>query len=224
MGAMEFQRARSDEQRAQRRSAILETAAGMLSEMTVAKLSLNELSRRVGLAKSNVLRYFESREAILLQLLDRQIAEWTDSLAGELGASDQTFAERVRGVAAAVATSLAARPVMCDLVSAQNTVLEQNISTAVAIEHKRAAASALSRAATAIHRVLDELSEEDCGTALALTLFLVGSAWPHSHPGEALRAAYESDPEIAATRWEFEEIIARSFEVTALGLSTGDGE
>ena len=30
--------------------------------MPVAELSLNELSRRVGLAKSNVLRYFESRE------------------------------------------------------------------------------------------------------------------------------------------------------------------
>lgn len=36
----------------------------MLSEMPVAKLSLNELSRRIGLAKSNVLRYFESREAV----------------------------------------------------------------------------------------------------------------------------------------------------------------
>ncbi|MEU6392218.1 hypothetical protein [Streptomyces sp. NPDC046939] len=34
--------------------------------MPVAKVSLNGLSRRVGLAKSNVLRYFESREAILL--------------------------------------------------------------------------------------------------------------------------------------------------------------
>ena len=29
----------------------------------MAELSLNELARRVGLAKSNVLRYFDSREA-----------------------------------------------------------------------------------------------------------------------------------------------------------------
>lgn len=34
-------------------------------------MSLNELSRRAGLARSNVLRYSESREAILLELLDR---------------------------------------------------------------------------------------------------------------------------------------------------------
>jgi hypothetical protein len=43
-------------------------AAAMLREMPVAELSLNELSRRVGLAKSNVLRYFETREAVLLEL------------------------------------------------------------------------------------------------------------------------------------------------------------
>ena len=65
---MTFQRARSEEQRAIRRQAILDTAAAMLDEMPVAEVSLNELSRRVGLAKSNVLRYFESREAVLLEL------------------------------------------------------------------------------------------------------------------------------------------------------------
>ena len=42
----------------------------MLAEMPVAEVTLNELSRRAGLAKSNVLRYFESREAVLLELLD----------------------------------------------------------------------------------------------------------------------------------------------------------
>ena len=51
-----FQRARNEEQREIRRRAILETAAAMLDEMPVAEVSLNELSRRVGLAKSNVLR------------------------------------------------------------------------------------------------------------------------------------------------------------------------
>jgi AcrR family transcriptional regulator len=58
VGVTTFQRARSDEQREQRRRAILCAAAAMLAEMPVADLSLNELSRRVGLAKSNVLRYF----------------------------------------------------------------------------------------------------------------------------------------------------------------------
>jgi AcrR family transcriptional regulator len=86
MSVMTFQRARSEEQREERRQAILGAAAEMLSEMQVADISLNELSRRAGLAKSNVLRYFESREAILLELLDSAWQDWLARLARDLDA------------------------------------------------------------------------------------------------------------------------------------------
>ena len=82
-----FQRARSEEQRAARRQAILGTAAAMLAEMPVAEVTLNELSRRAGLAKSNVLRYFESREAVLLELLDSAWQDWLVQLDEELAAA-----------------------------------------------------------------------------------------------------------------------------------------
>src|SRR5437762_14021514 len=78
---MTFQRARSAEQRAERRRAILATAATVLTEMPVADLSLNELSRRVGLAKSNVLNYFDSREAVLLELSSSELTAWVQDLA-----------------------------------------------------------------------------------------------------------------------------------------------
>ena len=47
-----------------RRSAIMNSAREMLAEKDLAEISLRELSNRIGLAKSNVLRYFDSREAI----------------------------------------------------------------------------------------------------------------------------------------------------------------
>ncbi|MFC8943731.1 TetR/AcrR family transcriptional regulator, partial [Streptomyces griseoincarnatus] len=83
---MTFQRARSEEQREIRRTAILDTAMAMLDEMPVAEVGLNELSRRVGLAKSNVLRYFESREAILLELLASALRAWLAEVSDELDA------------------------------------------------------------------------------------------------------------------------------------------
>src|SRR5580693_1846669 len=79
-----FQRARSEEQREARRQGILGAAAAMLAEMPVAEVTLNELSRRTGLAKSNVLRYFESREAVLLELLDAAWRDWLARLALDL--------------------------------------------------------------------------------------------------------------------------------------------
>ena len=79
-----FQRARSEEQREARRQAILDAAAAMLTEMPVAQVTLNGLSRRAGLAKSNVLRYFESREAVLLELLDSAWQDWLVQLEKDL--------------------------------------------------------------------------------------------------------------------------------------------
>src|SRR3954451_10825730 len=101
---MTFQRARTEEQREVRRRTILDMASAMLEEMPVAALSLNELSRRVGLAKSNVLRYFETREAVLLELLDAAWREWLDGLAAELrgGAPGAAVDERVEQVATAI--------------------------------------------------------------------------------------------------------------------------
>jgi AcrR family transcriptional regulator len=57
----------------------------MLNEMPVSKVTMNGLSRLVGLAKSNVMRYFESREAVLLDLLT-----------GRSGRTGRRPAERVR--------------------------------------------------------------------------------------------------------------------------------
>jgi AcrR family transcriptional regulator len=76
----EFQRARQPEQVAARRTTILAAARAMLAERAVGDISLRELSARVGLAKSNVLRYFESRDAIFLDILDEEWESWLDSL------------------------------------------------------------------------------------------------------------------------------------------------
>ena len=64
-----FRRAHTDEQRKIRSEVILDTTRRMLATTRVPDLSLNAIAREVGLAKSNVLRYFHSREAILLSLL-----------------------------------------------------------------------------------------------------------------------------------------------------------
>src|SRR5688572_30629168 len=119
---MTFQRARSTQQRELRRQAILDTAAAMLDEMPVAEISLNELSRRVGLAKSNVLRYFESREAVLFELLARALARWLAQLPEELATGvDQGASVRKRGdqVAAVLSASLARQAALLDLLNAQ---------------------------------------------------------------------------------------------------------
>jgi AcrR family transcriptional regulator len=197
---MTFQRARSEEQREIRRRAILDTAAAMLDEMPVAEVTLNELSRRVGLAKSNVLRYFESREAVLLELLTGALDTWLAEVSDELAATlDPRLPARARGdrLAAVLGRSLAHHTVLCDLVNAQAGVLERNVSVEVVVQHKRSAASLLATMIDLVRRHVPELGD-DARTVCITTLILAGALSTYCQPPPSTLAAYEADPALAA--------------------------
>jgi AcrR family transcriptional regulator len=214
-----FQRARSAEQRELRRRAILDTAAAMLTEMPVAELSLNELSRRVGLAKSNVLKYFESREAVLLELWAIEFNAWIDDLQTALrDVEAAAVAQRGELLVEAVVRTLAARPVFCDLVSAQASVLERNISAEVALTFKRAALAGYERMLTAILAALPQLGVEGAARLIASTGMLAGAIWTHSHPNAAILAAYEAEPALAPLRLEFEPTLREALTSLLYGV------
>ncbi len=200
-----FQRARNEEQREIRRRAVLDTAAAMLDEMPVGALSLNELSRRVGLAKSNVLRYFESREAVLLELLDRDWRKWTAALPEQLSVSVTPGAppfQRGQEFATVLARSLAQHRVLCDLLSAQAGVLEHNVSADVAARYKRAALDNVAALAVLARRYLPELGDH-ADRFCAQAIMVSGAVWTHARPSTAMLAAYEADPSLAALRMDF---------------------
>ncbi|MCW2908453.1 MAG: putative transcriptional regulator [Actinomycetia bacterium] len=221
MAVTTFQRARSEEQREVRRRAILDAAAAMLAEMPVAQVTLNELSRRVGLAKSNVLRYFESREAVLLELLDSAWQEWLTGLGTDLdGAIDAAALPADQGdqLAAVLAASLAGRPVLCDLLSAQAAVLERNVSPQVAMTYKRAALADVTRLARLIHGYLGELGDHDAERLAAGAVLVAGALWAHAQPSAAVLAAYEADPALAVMRTDFTATMREVLEVLIAGL------
>lgn len=217
---MTFQRARSAEQRAERRRAILATAATMLTELPVADLSLNELSRRVGLAKSNVLNYFDSREAVLLELSSSELTDWVSDLDAAVGDPqlDVPTGERAERLVSAIVGTLVQRPVLCDLISAQAAVLERNITTETALSFKRAAAASYQRMIAVVVKVLPELGTDGAGHFIATASLLAGAIWSHSHPVPAIRAAYEADPALEAIRMAFEPALTDSLKALLYGV------
>jgi AcrR family transcriptional regulator len=203
---MGFQRARSEEQREIRRQAILDAAAAMLDVMPVSEVTLNELSRRAGLAKSNVLRYFESREAVLLELLDRAAKLWLSELPGQLAdgiAPDGTRWERADQLARVLARSVTPHRELCDLLSAQASVLEHNVSAEVVARYKRAMADNHVALTELALRQLPELGGEGASKACAMAMVFMGALWSYTqHPASVL-AAYEADPSLAVLRLDF---------------------
>jgi AcrR family transcriptional regulator len=219
--ATTFRRARSDEQRALRSQAILETAAAMLEEMAVADLSLNELSRRVGLAKSNVLRYFDSREAVLLELLVTSAREWIARLAEQAPAAVSrraAFKRRAEQLASAVTGSLVDRPVLCDLMSAQAAVLEHNVSAEAVRKYKLASMADAKALADLVHDALPELGDDDVWRYVIGIWVMTTALWPHARPPEAVREAFAADERLRNSQLDFPTALEDFLTTLAVGL------
>ncbi|MGW5440500.1 TetR family transcriptional regulator [Nocardia asteroides] len=221
-----FQRARSEEQREERRQVILRTAATMLGEMPLSAVSLNELSRRVGLAKSNVLRYFESREAVLLDLLVQLVGDFIADTAERLPAAVEmagSVRDRAASVASVLAATLAAHPMLCELISAQAAVLERNVSAEAVLSYKRGAYASLGEFTADLRRVLPELGDREAAEAAMTILLLAGALWTHAHPPQAVLEAYAADPSLVFMPDGFAESLEKMIRFVLLGVLADGG-
>lgn len=181
-----FQRARRPEQIEARRTAILAAARELLAERPVADISLRELACRVGLAKSNVLRYFDSREAVFLEVLDTAWTAWLDELAFGVLPGPPAREERIAGT---IAATLAERRLLCELISAMAPVLERNISLEFARGFKLRAAANLERLASLVRAGVPELPAEAARVFARAVVVVVSGAWPYANPTEAVALA-----------------------------------
>jgi AcrR family transcriptional regulator len=85
MTAETYQRARRPEQKLERREAILDAARELALRDGVRSVSLAGIAERVGVPKSALLRYFETREQIFLELTAAAWRDWVAALHAELG-------------------------------------------------------------------------------------------------------------------------------------------
>jgi AcrR family transcriptional regulator len=177
---------------AARRAAILEAARTMLTEKgVVGEISLRELSHRVGLAKSNVLRYFDSREAVFLEVLDQECQAWLaelDDLLGRPRTRKPNYTNEIR-VAMTIADSLVAKPLLCELIGAMAGVLERNISGEFARDFKARATERTLALSALVARHLPWLPRDFADLFAEGALMLTAGMYPFSVPTDPVRSA-----------------------------------
>ncbi|WP_127505982.1 TetR/AcrR family transcriptional regulator [Actinoplanes solisilvae] len=215
---LDFQRARSPEQREARRHAILGVAADLLTEVPLSEISLRELARRVGLSKTNVVRYFETREAVFFALLNLRVDDWVTELRGELPGPALAGADP-GAVVDALAASLARRPLICELWSALGTELERNISAVAVRDFKLANSASQARLAALLAGRVPALTEAGAREFVSLMILLIAGLWPFANPSSSVAEAV-SDPLLAGSRVDFEARLARALRVCLTGLLT----
>ena len=195
-----YLRARSPEQKEERRRHLLDTARSLLLEIPdVHDLGINELARRAQMTKSNVYRYFESSEAVLLDVLVEEFMLWLPELRKALS-RDRKRSGGIEHVARAFSSTVTARPLLCRLTSIFPSILEHNISAERMVEFKHCLLAVRKETALDFHACVPSISAAGFERCIHLALPLLIGLWPLSHPAK-LAVEVIGLPELAALRY-----------------------
>jgi AcrR family transcriptional regulator len=212
----EVQRARSAEAKLQREQAILNAAAKLGADQGIRTVTLTDIAQAVGLHKSAMLRYFETREQIFLKLTAAGWRDWSAALRGELGQLEPGAQPKV--IAEAFANTLTARPMFCDLLAQAPLNLERNVSLDSVRSFKLVTLEEVAAIAAELGRLLD-LTEQQSVDVIATATSLAGALWQMATPGEEVQHLYRSDPRLAHAVVEVAPRLTRILTAVMAGLN-----
>jgi AcrR family transcriptional regulator len=219
-----FQRARRPEQKRQRRDAILGAARRLALRDKVRSVSLTDIADEVGIHKSALLRYFETREQIFLELTAASWLDWARALHAGLDGAAPGPAGGPGGhgtaglVADVVARSFADRPLLCDLIPHTALNLERHVSADAVRRYKLTSLGVISDAAGVIHRVLPGLTAGECRDFVTTMATLAGSLWQIANPPPVLADLYASDQDLARACVDLVPRLRRTADILLAGL------
>jgi len=201
-----FQRARSSEAKQQREATILDAATRLAGRCGIRDITLTDIADEVGMHKSAMLRYFETREEIFLRLTAAGWQEWSPAVVEAVDALDPPGENAVAGV---LAGTLVARPTFCDLLAHAPLNLERNVSVAGVRAFKLVTLAEVARIGDRLRAALPGLTESDAVLVIAAATSLSGALWQMATPGPELRELYRSEPAMAHAVVDVEPQVTR---------------
>ncbi|ODR12240.1 transcriptional regulator [Mycobacterium shimoidei] len=216
MAQLTFQRARTEEKKRQRATALIEAARSLALENGVASVTLTDVAKRAGIHYSAVRRYFSSHKEVLLHLAAEGWVRWSDTVCAGLDSPGPMSPSRV---AETLANGLAADPLFCDLLANLHLHLEHEVNIDRVIELKRVGDAAVTSLADAIERSLPGLGHSGALDILLAAYSLAAPLWQMAHPPEGLRDAYPEGTEVPPD-WniDFAAALTRLLTATCVGL------
>lgn len=201
-----FQRARKPEEIEARRETLLAAAAELFDAEGPMGAGLNAIAAKAGFTKSNVYRYFESREQVLLELFLAEMDRMVPVVCAGLEAAAEGD---VDALASLIAGAFSARPRLGQLTAILTGVLETNVSEETIVRTKRTMGALTARLAEALQRKLPAASVADCLWAISMIGTLVAGMWPGARPSPAVARVLARE-EFAAFRPNIERDLQRA--------------
>lgn len=211
-----MQRAVSDQQKEQRRRALLDAARRLFESTSYGEISMAAVAREADVAKGTVYLYFDSKEALFLELQEETFTEWFQHVASTIRDRD---AEEwtVESVADLLSRSVAQRPTFVRLIAVLHTVLEQNIDLETATRFKQTLIRGVRDVAAPLEEQLSFLSPGD-GRVLLLRLHALVIGFQHmANPAPVVAEALKT-PALAPLDVEFETSLHSTIRTVLHGM------
>jgi len=155
-----WQRARSPEQKQERVTAILAAAARLYDRCSWDEITLVEIGQEAGFTRSNLYKYFQTKEEIFLELMKEDLSAWRRQMEERLaGLTPDTSA-----FAAAWVELLLANRRMTKFMAILATTLERNVPIASLAAYKIHLLAEFTRVAEAIMGLFPGLNLEQVTT------------------------------------------------------------
>src|SRR5882757_6965791 len=157
-------RATTDMAKKERFDALLSSGALLFASQEFDDVSMAEIAKGAGLAKGTVYLYFETKEALFLQLLSDEMRAWFDNTAATLTGPVSEASEVVQ----IIASTLSGRPLLPRLLGLLHPILERNVDDETLFAFKSRLLELTTNAADLFERVLDL----QAGMGISLTLWM----------------------------------------------------
>ncbi len=212
---MTWQRARTDEKKNERKDVIYNAAFKLFKEKGYDGVSFNGIASEANFTKSNMYRYFSSKEEIFLNVFADLFELWVDDCTKrlrklKLNTDVSTFTK-------AWTKSLLSHQKFLDLTPLLFMSLENNSSFEELISFKRLSMKLLYRITLEISRIYPDVTNEEAFQFLTISYASMSSYWSATKQSDALIKLYEQE-EFQVLKPNFEKNIQVSTEIVMRGI------
>ncbi len=209
-------RARKDEEKQQRRQAILDTARQLFGERGYEAVTVADVANGTGLAKGTVYLYFKTKEEMFLAIHQEQLIDWFDDVDTHLKEALGRDEHDVEKLAELFAQTVEGRAEFTRLLAIIHTVLEQNIELEVARNYKTSLMARVNVTGSLLEKYLP-FFEPGQGAELLVQIDALVIGLQHLADASPVVRQLFLEPDLAIMQVDFGITFARSIRTLLLG-------
>ncbi len=183
------QRAREDWQKVERAQAILDAAESLLVEKRNTVPTVEQVARRVGVAKGTVYLYFPTKEAIFLAMFQTRCFAWCEDVMTRVVAQGEGLT--AESMVDAILAYPQANPIVLDLASYSAAHLQSDVQFDSVVAFKKGLNERLGAIGTVAETAVPDLADGHGYRALVMSYAYLLGLWQVAEPSLVMKASHQ---------------------------------